>query len=432
MRVPYIVGRWVRNESHYGRQRLFTYLLNTPDTAVWVVGARRIGKTSLLRQLESLTDVPTSTLVPLFWDMQGCENSGDLSAELYMAVEDERQRFEARGVVVSDLEGRDAPVILRRLSRALAKTKATLLLLIDEAEVLISIARRQPRWLARLHGVLQSGRLRTVIASTKQLAQLNQITADWETSPFLFGFNMVNLWNLDPDAAVDLIQQRQAQTSIEVDPMVLEDILVHTNRHPYLIQFLCQRLYSEDPQGTPRLRSPEDEDLEPDHILAGVFAIDFQQMTRLERRILLKVAEQTVLSDADLFAALADEPTARIRTFLWGLEKHGHLRLVFEHWAIGNEYLRRWLKSEADGLRRMEEAPLDDQSFEKLLEMGHAQENELFGSEVQALEARYAFLRDQQRQTGGRLPPEAAAELDQVTKFLAALRRELNRSTHFA
>jgi hypothetical protein len=429
MRVPYIVGRWVRNENHYGRQRLFTYLLNTPDTAVWAVGARRIGKTSLLRQLEFLTDTPASTLTPLYWDMQGCENSGDLSAELYVAVEDERQRFEARGIAVTALEGLDAPILLRRLGRALATAGAPLLLLVDEAEVLINIARRERRWLARLHRVLQVGHLRTVITSTKLLAQLNQIAVAWETTPFLFGFNMVNLWSLDADAAVDLICQSQSQTPVEVDPVVLEDILVHTNRHPYLMQFLCQRLYYEGDDGTPMLRTPEDDDLEPDHLLAGFFMIDFQQMTHLERRILLKVSEHTVLGGADIFAYLADEPPSRIRTFLWGLEKLGHLRLFYDQWAIGNEYLRRWLIREGERLRRIVDTPLDDRSFEELLEIGYAQENQVFNSEVQALEARYTYLRERQRQIDGDISPELTAELDEVTKLLSAVRRDLSRST---
>ena len=91
----------MRDRNHYGRERLFTYLLNTSDSAVWVVGSRRIGKTSLLRQLEYLTDTPQSDLVPLFWDMQGCANSGDLSFELFMAVEDEAARFGAFGVSVA-------------------------------------------------------------------------------------------------------------------------------------------------------------------------------------------------------------------------------------------------------------------------------------------------------------------------------------------
>ena len=225
MRVPYIVGRWVRNQNHYGRQRLFTYLLNTSDSAVWVVGSRRIGKTSLLRQLEFLTDSPGSDLVPLFWDMQGCANSGDLSFELFMAIEDEAERFAALGVIVAELEGQDALVILRRVGRSVAAAGKTLLLLIDEAEVLINLARGEPGWLARLRKVLQDGHHRTILTSTKLLAQLNEITADWDTSPFLFGFSMVNLWSLDDDAAVALVEQRQSDHPIQVDPALLEEIL---------------------------------------------------------------------------------------------------------------------------------------------------------------------------------------------------------------
>jgi hypothetical protein len=251
----------VRDRNHYGRQRLFNHLLNTQDAAIWVVGARRIGKTSLLRQLEFLTDCPNSTLIPLFWDLQGCESSGDLSFELYLAVEDVSGRFTPLGIDVTSLEGLDASVLLRRLSRSLEVRAKTLFLLVDEAEVLIKIARQEPAWLARLRKTLQDGAFKTVITSTKLLAQLNEITAAWETSPFLLGFNMVNLWSLDMDSATALIEQKQAHLPIRVAPDVLENIVAHTNRHPYLIQFLCQRLYSEDDNGVSALRAPTEEDL---------------------------------------------------------------------------------------------------------------------------------------------------------------------------
>ena len=256
MRVPYIVGRWVRDRNHYGRQRLFHYLVQTPDTAIWVVGARRIGKTSLLRQLEFLTDHPESELIPLFWDMQGCETSSDLSYELFMALDDVRERFTGLGIDVPHFEGQDALLILRRLSRELAAQGKTLFLLVDEAEVLITVARHETAWLARLRKAFQDGSQKTVLTSTKVLAQLNQITADWDTSPFLFGFSMLNLWSLDAEAAIALIEQKQTEHAVTVDAQVLEDILLHTNRHPYLIQFLCQRLYTENVRGEPSLRAP--------------------------------------------------------------------------------------------------------------------------------------------------------------------------------
>jgi hypothetical protein len=427
MRVPYIVGRWVRDRNHYGRQRLFTYLLNSDDTAVWVVGSRRIGKTSLLRQLEFLTDTAESSQVPLFWDMQGCATSSDLSFELFMAMEDEAERFAAVGVDVAELQGLDALVILRRLARGLAAQGKTLLLLIDEAEVLINIAAGEPGWLARLRKVIQDGHLRTILTSTKLLAQLNEITAGWETSPFLFGFSMVNLWSLDPEAAVALVEQRQAEQPLVVEPALLEDILGQTNRHPYLLQYLCQRLYVELEDGRAGLRPPTDEDLEPDHLLAGLFLIDYQHLTALERRILLLVAEHTVLGETDLLRLLRDQPPDRVRTFLWGLEKLGHVRQVLGQWTVGNEYLRRWLNHEWQALSSIQATPLDEGSFEELLQAGHAQEAQAFASEVAHLEDRYAELMARQHR-GERGDDPLANDLNRVQRFLTAAHRDLQRS----
>ena len=439
MRVPYIVGRWVRDRNHYGRERLFTYLLNTSDSAVWVVGSRRIGKTSLLRQLEHLTDTPQSDLVPLFWDMQGCANSGDLSFELFMAVEDETDRFAALGVTVAELEGQDALVILRRIGRALGACGKTLLLLIDEAEVLINLARSEPGWLARLRKVLQDGHQRTILTSTKLLAQLNELTADWETSPFLFGFSMVNLWSLDDDAAAALVEQRQSDHPIHIDPAVMDEVLEQTNRHPYLLQYLCQRLCVEDDSGHVELRAVTEEDLQPDHLLAGLFLIDFQHLTQIERRILLTVAEHTVIDEPELLHALGDQAPERVRMFVWGMEKLGYVRQVVGMWAVGNEYLRRWLRQEWDTLRQVQAAALDEHSFEQILQFGQSQESLSYRQEVQSLESDYAALADMQHRRpapgsnltanlGDNRSGSLEQELDRLQRYLSAARRDLHRT----
>ncbi len=417
----------MRDRNHYGRERLFTYLLNTSDSAVWVVGARRIGKTSLLRQLEYLTDTPQSDLVPLFWDMQGCANSGDLSFELFMAIEDEAARFGAFGVSVGELEGQDALVILRRVGRALGARGKTLLLLIDEAEVLINLARTEPGWLARLRKVLQDGHQRTILTSTKLLAQLNEITADWETSPFLFGFSMVNLWSLDDDSASALVEQRQSDHPFGVDPALMDEVLEQTNRHPYLLQYLCQRLCVEQADGSVGLRPVTDEDLEPDHLLAGFFMIDFQHLTLLERRILLAVAEQTIIGEAELLRALGDQAPDRVRTFVWGMEKLGYLRQVMGQWAVGNEYLRRWLRQERDTLREVQTAAVDESSFEQILQLGYKEESRAFQNEVHSLESGYAALEDLQHRGQGDTG-KLEQELDRLQRYLSAARRDLHRT----
>ena len=88
MRIPYIVGRWVRGQNHYGRQRLIDYLLTVPDSATWLVGTRRMGKTSLLRQLEFVTASGDYEYMPLVWDLQGCHSPEDMSVELEYAIAD--------------------------------------------------------------------------------------------------------------------------------------------------------------------------------------------------------------------------------------------------------------------------------------------------------------------------------------------------------
>lgn len=426
MRVPYVVGRWVRDSNHYGRDRLFTYLLNTQDTAIWVVGTRRIGKTSFLRQLEFLAANQRSKEIPLFWDMQGCANSGDLSDELYIALETVQERFAALGIDVTEFEGQDAVVILRRLGRQLAASGHELLLLIDEAEILIEVARQEPMWLARLRKALQGSEgSKTVMASTKLLAQLNDMTLDWNTSPFLLGFNMVNLWSLDPESAAALVEQRQAEPTISVAPTVLEDILRHTNCHPYLLQFLCARLFGEDDQGRPSLHAPTDEDLEPDHLLAGFFLIDFQHLTRLERQILLMVAEHTLIFEDEILAALPDHPPTRVRSFLWGMHKLGHLRQIFGQWAVGNEFLRRWLQQEWERLKQIDTAALDEASFEDLLTVGVDQEMRAFMSEVRQLKANYDALLEQRNSAPNGSSAAVAQELERMQRHLAAAQRDL-------
>ncbi len=426
MRIPYIVGRWVNDRNHYGRHRLSSYLLYTPDIATWVVGARRMGKTSLLRQLEFLTNRAREELTPLFWDMQGCESSGDLSSELYLAIEDAGARFAEYGIDYTEFEGLDALIILRRLSRQLAASGKRLLLLIDEAEALISIAQKEAAWLARLRRTLQDPMSKTVMASTKLLVRLNELTADWPTSPFLFGFNLANLWSLDDEAATALIEQRQADLPVQVDLAVREEILHHTHSHPYLIQFLCQRLYEEDAHGQGYLRAPVDQDLEPDHLLAGFFLIDFQQMTRIERRILLAVERRSLATEEELLADLNDENPQRIRTFLWGMEKLGHIRQLYGQLAIGNEYLRRWLQEDRNRLERMNETLMNEESIEQMLQIGYSREPSYYRVEIERIEREYAALHHAIMASSNGQQGEAIKTLERLNQQLTSARRDLD------
>ncbi|MEZ4706628.1 MAG: ATP-binding protein [Caldilineaceae bacterium] len=426
MRIPYIAGRWVRGRDHYGRQRLITHLLRVEDPAIWAVGTRRMGKTSLLRQLELETDRAESDLVPLFWDLQGVESFDDLSYELFLALEDVEERFAALGVDVGSLQNKDAVAILRRVNRVLAEYGKRLFVLIDEAEVLINIGQQEPKWLARLRKIFQSGEQRTVITSTKLLSKLNEVNMDWSTSPFLFGFSLANLWRLDPQASLALIKQQQNDCPVDVDPRIVDDILVHTNRHPYLMQHLCQRLFTGDEGNIGYLRAPEEYDLNPDHLLTGFFQTDFQHLTTLERRILLTISKLTVATDEEVIVELNDQPPDRIRMFMYALDKLGYLRKPYGQWAVGNEFMRRWMQDNYDQLTRKLDSVLDDSNIESLIKVGRENELQYLHAEIDRLQNSLQYLRGQRETADSQGSLELAREIQRLDEELRIARHELN------
>ncbi|MEM7125798.1 MAG: AAA family ATPase [Chloroflexota bacterium] len=425
MRVPYIAGRWVRGRDHYGRRRPINHLLNVDAPAIWIVGTRRMGKTSLLRQIELETDRLDSDMVPLFWDLQGCESFDDLSYELFLALEDVADRFHALGVDVESMENKDAVAILRRLNRALSERNKRLIVLIDEAETLINIGRQDPKWVGRLRAGFNDNRQRTVVTSTKLLSLLND-TSESKDMPFLYGFSMVNLWSLDPGASMALVRQTQNQYSVNVDDLLMEQILTNTNRHPYLLQYLCQRLFVADSECSGYLRPIEEHDLKANHLLSGFFDIDFQHLTQLERRIMLAVGSMTVATDHDLIQAMAPESPDRIRLFAYGLDKLGYLRKTFGQWALGNEYLRGWLEGNFDRLSQGGKALLDDNNIEILLQIGRQNELTYLHQEVLRLQTRLRTLLTQQVNGNANDMRTVNREIHQLQNALKMVKQEIS------
>lgn len=340
---PYCVAKWVQGAEHYNRQDLIHSLLSAEDTATWVVGTRRMGKTSLLRQIEWLTDRPGSPFVPLFWDVQGLATAEQFSEDLCWCLDAAVERFAPYQLDIDALRQLDVATILRRVYRAVGAHGRTLLLLIDEAEVLMQIAATDPAWLARLRRTVQEGSMRTIITSTRALAQLMDQDTPIATSPFLFGFHMITLWPLKRDGAIELIHRAQTDTPIAVEPGLVEQILHHTNHHPYLLQALCEQLFVPDGRGGGTLRPIQDDDLVVSHMLAGLIAHDFHSLDEVERALVLHIAHHGPLEQNHLAQRIATVHPARLPVTLRALEELGHTRRMGKQWAIGNEFLRRWL-----------------------------------------------------------------------------------------
>ena len=121
--TPYVVGQWVRGERFYGRQRHLQEILAGPRESLWLLETRRIGKTSLLRQLEWIASQrPELGYLPLFWDLQGTDDPAELHLSFHDALLDSEERWSELGIEVATLDPDDLFASLTHLRRQIRTT----------------------------------------------------------------------------------------------------------------------------------------------------------------------------------------------------------------------------------------------------------------------------------------------------------------------
>jgi hypothetical protein len=349
----------VTAREHYGREEVIETLLGGGARAHWIVGNRRVGKTSLLRQLELLA-VRRERLIPLYWDLQGCASYAELGGTLVEAMADHADRFAPLGYGPALADEKDALTLLGHLRRLATRHSRELLLLCDETEALIGICEREPAAMQRLHRALTGGAgARTVMASTREIYRLYDICRDWPTSPFLGGFDMsITLGSLSPADAKNLILQTQAPRGgrIKAPAGAIAAVRDATNNHPLLLQLLCSRLLCDDAA----LRVPNDADLRVDSMVASFLEYDFRQLTDADRALLFSI-ERIHRADPNELERMDFEQPAELKQRVTNLANLGYLRRVKNSYAVGNMFLQAWLKEQAPerkGKRRVKAPPL--------------------------------------------------------------------------
>ncbi len=240
----YVVGQWVRAEGFYGRSVQLAEVLDGPRNGFWVVGTRRRGKTSFLKQLEHVAiSEPARGLVPVFWDLQGVDDLDALAFSLEEALADAEPRLEIAGLSLHEIVDPDVFRMLGTLRRRLNADGRELFLLCDEAEALRTLAGQSETAIGRLRRALLANEgVRTVISSGPRLWDLATGSA---TSPFLDGFlPPLYLGRLRPETSSALI--RQHHLADDERPDLTDDDVEAICRwgggHPFLLQLLSKRV----------------------------------------------------------------------------------------------------------------------------------------------------------------------------------------------
>ena len=338
--VPFVIGQWVRGERFYGRKALLAECLDGARDALWLLGTRRVGKTSALKQLELVTATdPAPAYFPLFWDLQGSDEPDELHAGFAEALLDAEERLESVDVDIGDVEASDLFVSMGRLRRRLRSRQLKLLLLCDEVEELVELDRKDPALLRKLrHALLATGDVRSVLASSLRLYALAEQRGD--TSPFLHGFSPpIRIGMLSREAARRLVRQEHLASGDRprLDDDDVETICERCDNHPYLLQLVAKRcLECGD-------LSEAIEEVAADRMVSYFFSVDFEMLGAPEQEILRTVARNNSAASATLQEALSLE-TAPLQSALRDLQHLGFIRRDPEQRVVlANYFFRRWL-----------------------------------------------------------------------------------------
>jgi hypothetical protein len=417
-RKPYNAGMPVRGEQFYGRSELINSILGGSDRAIWIVSNRRIGKTSLLYRLAEVANA--SGQVAFYFAMDAADTLERLSTCFLEDLSDGDPRLERLGLRLADLQGKPPVEIIRALDRAGREHSCEVVLLLDEAEVLIQISECETDQILKdLQHVFQRGQaLRVVIAATKRLLELDECCKEWDTSRFLDPFALYYLGGLEPDESLELLQQAQSPNPQAIDSPVAAAIVDAAGGHPYLMQSLAFMLWED---GVVRAPAPTDLVPAPGSQWSRMFQQDYDCLSSNERRILNGFAAAEALSEAQVAALLGQgAQPEQVHSLLATLAQLCYVRPAGERYQIGNTMLRNWLRS---GQVQEPEPVVSNESAEDMAN----EEQQALTAEISAWERRLGARELQRAQMGINTPPEITIEIADITTKLGDLKHQLHQ-----
>jgi tetratricopeptide (TPR) repeat protein len=370
-------------------------LSNPTTNSLVLFGQRRIGKTTLLLQLERI--LAEDNFLPIYFDLQD-QAKRSLDQVLIDLADVVAERA---GLALPALDGVDngrrffQRDFLPQLYQGL-KEGCRPVFLLDEFDVLHQTTEENlPNHVATralfpfLRGLMnKEPRLAFVFTVGRRAEDLSK-----NFTSIFKGALVRELWVLDKESATSLISQAQTNNTLNFTDQAIERFLSLANRHPYMTQLLCQRVweraYAENPTSPPQIEAPNVEATVPDALEVGNSALLWlwEGLKPAERIYAAALAEATkeeneVISEDRVVEVLASH-AARLRTQKVELAPRELVkRRVLE--AIGEreyrfavELFRRWvrryqpLREVKDELDKM--YPLADEFFnigQRILDQG--------------------------------------------------------------
>jgi outer membrane protein assembly factor BamB len=250
---PYATGKPLRAGSpvFFGREDVFAFILEnlgrpTGENVLILVGERRMGKTSLLRQLPARL---SEGYVSVFLDGQALGIEGGMADLFYDITLEISEALAGRGIALEpptsgELEEKLSLAFEKRFLSQVAEALGgrVLLLLFDEFEELemrVQSGELPPTIFPYLRHLMQhSQNVAFIFAGTHRLEEL---TADYWS--ILFNIALYKRMGfLDAEAARRLIMEPVEGYGLLYDDLAIDKMLRVTAGHPYFLQLLCHAL----------------------------------------------------------------------------------------------------------------------------------------------------------------------------------------------
>ncbi|MDJ0838195.1 MAG: hypothetical protein QNK37_16890 [Acidobacteriota bacterium] len=237
--MAFIVNRWVRGEDFHGREDHLAFLKEGSKKTAWILGNRRVGKTSLLRQVAWLCrEGAWGDALALYWDLQGAATANGLKDSFLECLEDDEDMADELGLDIDALEDLALFDVLNKFRRKVKGLKGRrFLLLIDECEELVDVAADEPNVLNAFRKLTQSGNnLEIVLAGSYRFMDLDE--SDSRTSLFLPDFL--------PPRLLGPFSEEQAVNLLAGNEIAREDarsIYAATLGNPHLVQVVGEHFH---------------------------------------------------------------------------------------------------------------------------------------------------------------------------------------------
>lgn len=234
---PYEVASPVVGNRFFGRAYELRRILSTQETNTVILGIRRIGKTSLLREVERvLNSRKGSTTYAYYIDCSEVAYADDFIREVV-------RRLHPQEMVRLDVHEKYVfwfPNFLERMKRRHGRR---LVFLLDEFDYLIAHAQENAELLGNLRSSSMKGVCQFVIAGYRETRDaLNN-----QQSPFYNFAHSLQLTEFLTQDAAELIAKPMDHLGVTIKNKdeIVKRIIGETGGHPNLIQYYCSVLLAK-------------------------------------------------------------------------------------------------------------------------------------------------------------------------------------------